>query len=454
MFERQLQKELNQWLTKPARKPLILRGARQVGKTTLVSLFAKQFEQFISLNLEVHEDREIFEQDYTVDELVDAIFFLKNKDRQISNTLIFIDEIQNSSKAVTTLRYLYEHYPELPVIAAGSLLESLLDRHISFPVGRVEYLRVHPLTFEEFLIAMGEEQAAEMLNKVPLPIVAHDKLLKLFHRYALIGGMPEVVQHYATTKDLTQLAPIYENLITGYLDDVEKYSPRESQTPVIRHVIQTAFHEAGNRFKLAGFGQSNYGSKEIGEAIQVLEKALLLQRSYPVTNTQLPLVPNLKKSPKLQFLDTGMVNYFSGLQADIFGTKDLNSLYGGRIIEHLVGQELLASHSSLLFKLHFWVREKAQSNAEVDFVLAHGNKVIPVEVKSGATGRLRSLHQFMDRADHGFAVRLYAGKLAVEDTVTIAGKDFRLLNLPYYLSGKIDDYLIWLMAKYNRNLKN
>ena len=258
--------------------------------------------------------------------------------------------------------------------------------------------------------------------------------------------MPEIVQQYASTRDLTQLRPLYDNLITAYLDDVEKYSPRDSQTPVIRHVIQTAFREAGNRITLAGFGQSHHGSKDVGEALQVLEKALLLQRCYPVTDTQLPLVPNLKKSPKLQLLDTGLVNYFSGLQADIFGSKDLNNLYGGRIIEHLVGQALLASQSSLLFQLHFWVREKNQSNAEVDFVVAHGNKVIPIEVKSGATGRLRSLHQFMDQADHGFAVRLYAGKLVVEEAVTLEGKVFKLLNLPYYFGGKIEGYLEWLIS--------
>lgn len=444
MFKRLLLKELHHWLHKPKRKPLILRGARQVGKTTLVSLFAEQFDQFIALNLERQEDKALFEQNYTIQELVEAIFFLHGKDRQQPNTLLFIDEIQNSSAAVAMLRYFHENYPALPVIAAGSLLESLLDRHISFPVGRVEYLRVHPLTFEEFLIAVDEEQAAVMLNQIPLPIFAHDKLLKLFHRYALIGGMPEIVQQYAATRDLAQLRPIYDNLITAYLDDVEKYSPRDSQTPVIRHVIQTAFREAGNRITLAGFGQSNYGSKDVGEALQVLEKALLLQRCYPVTDTRLPLVPNLKKSPKLQLLDSGLVNYFSGLQTDIFGSKDLNSLYGGRIIEHLVGQELLASQSSLLFQLHFWVREKNQSNAEVDFVLAHGNKVIPIEVKSGATGRLRSLHQFMDQAEHRFAVRLYAGKLEVEDAVTVEGKAFKLLNLPYYLGGKVDGYLEWL----------
>ena len=441
MFARLLHNQLEEWFRKPNRKPLILRGARQVGKTTLVSLFAKRFKQTIQLNLEHKEDRELFERGYTIHELMDAIFFLNNKNRQEADTLLFIDEIQNSSSAVAMLRYFYEDYPELPVIAAGSLLETLLDRHISFPVGRVEYLRVHPLTFEEFLLATGEEQAAAMLNRIPLPAMAHDKLLKLFHRYALIGGMPEVVQVYAKDKDLTQLAPVYDSLITAYLDDVEKYSPRTSQTPVLRHVIQSSFREAGNRIKLAGFGQSNYGSREIDKSLQVLEKALLLQRLYPVTDTQLPLTPNHKRSPKLQLLDTGLMNYFAGLQTEVFGTTDLNAVYGGKVIEHLVGQELYASQASMLFKLHFWIREKKQSNAEVDFVLAHENRVIPVEVKSGASGRLRSLHQFIDRADHALAIRLYAGKFSVEKAVTLAGKEYQLVNLPYYLVSRIERYL-------------
>ena len=447
MFQRKILRALKDWSDKPHRKPLILRGARQVGKTTAVSILAESFDQYIYLNLELNEDRQLFEQGYTVSELFEAICFLKNKDPQKNRTLLFIDEIQSSSEAVAMLRYFYESLPHLYVIAAGSLLETLLDRHISFPVGRVEYLRMHPLTFEEFLIATGEDQAAEMLNRIPLPTFAYNKLLKLFHRYTLIGGMPEVVQLYAESKNLAHLKSIYESLITAYLDDVEKYASRNSQAAVIRHVIQSAFYEAGNRIKMTGFGQSNYLSKDISEAMNVLEKALLLRRVYPITSTQLPLAPNLKKSPKLQLLDTGLVNFFSGIQTEVFGTSDLNTLYGGRIIEHLVGQEILASHDSLLFSPHFWVREKTQSNAEVDFILAHKNNVIPIEVKSGATGRLRSLHSFMDQVDHIWAIRLYAGPLRKETVRTLAGKEYQLLNLPYFLSGQLEGYLAWFVQE-------
>lgn len=445
MFKRSILHALKNWSDNPNRKPLILRGARQVGKTTAVTLLAESFDQYIYLNLELAEDRRLFEQGYTVQELFEAICFLKSKDPQKNRTLLFIDEIQSSPEAVAVLRYFYEELSHLYVIAAGSLLETLLDRHVSFPVGRVEYLRMHPLSFEEFLGATGETQAVEMLHRIPLPIFAHEKLLKLFHRYTLIGGMPEIVQRYAQSKNLSELESIYESLITAYLDDIEKYADLDSKAAVIRHVIQSAFHEAGSRIKMAGFGQSNYSSKDISEAMGVLEKALLLKRIYPTTATQLPLTPNFKKSPKLQLLDTGLVNFFSGIQTEIFGSNDLNSLYGGRIIEHLVGQELLASHESMLFSPLFWVREKAQSNAEVDFVLPHGNKVIPIEVKSGSTGRLRSLHLFMDQVGHEFAVRLYAGPLSVETVQTLEGKNYQLLNLPYFLSGQLEDYLEWLV---------
>ncbi|OAD23319.1 ATPase, partial [Candidatus Thiomargarita nelsonii] len=229
MFKRTILKELRRWSQKKNRKPLILRGARQVGKTTAISIFADNFKQYIYLNLEHSEDFRLFEQDYNINELVEAIFFLSGKERQQSNTLLFIDEIQNSPKAVAMLRYFYEDVKDLYVIAAGSLLESLLNRHISFPVGRVEYLRMHPLSFEEFLQAIGETQAAQMLERIPLPAFAHDKLLKLFHRYTLIGGMPEIVELYAESQDIIQLKPVYESLITAYMDDVEKYSSTDSQ---------------------------------------------------------------------------------------------------------------------------------------------------------------------------------------------------------------------------------
>jgi hypothetical protein len=159
------------------------------------------------------------------------------------------------------------------------------------------------------------------------------------------------------------------------------------------------------------------------------------------------LQPNTKKSPRLQVLDTGMLNYFAGFQKDLFGTNDINSVYQGKIAEHIVGQELLAVETSPLFKLQFWNREKKQSNAEVAFLVQYENLIVPVEVKSAVTGRLRSLHQFIDRAPHRYAVRIYSGKLEINEIKTLGGKKFVLLNLPFYLAGSIVEYLEWMMSQ-------
>lgn len=438
-MERDIINSLRSWAADPKRKPLILRGARQVGKTTAVSMFSGDFDQYIYLNLDLIEDRNLFEKEYSFDDLLAAIFFIKGKSRE-KQTLIFIDEIQNSPRAVSLLRYFYEKTPELFVIAAGSLLETLTDPDISFPVGRCEYRVLRPLSFAEFLHGTGEEQASGMLQTVPLPEYAHETMLKLFHRYTLIGGMPEIVAKYAESRDLKILEHLYEGLIVSYLDDVEKYSRTGSQRHTIRHCINNSFKVAGSRIKFEGFGNGPYRSREAGEALRLLEKALLLHLVYPVNGTVPPLMPNTRQSPRLHFFDTGLVNYFSGIMNSLILADDLCALYKGRIAEHIVGQELLATSFSPLHKILFWTREKKQSNAEVDYLFMHHGKTIPVEVKSGKTGTLRSLHQFIERSEHRVAIRLYAGNILLEDAVTPTGKKYRLLNLPYYLASKIAAY--------------
>ena len=446
MFARQLLSELEKWRLNKPRKPLIIRGARQVGKTTLVNQFAKQYEQYIYLNLELAEDKEPFENFTTIENLLNTLFFLKNKTlTKKSTTLIFIDEIQQVPKALNTLRYFYELAPDISVIAAGSMLETLFDKNISFPIGRVEYKVIRPVSFTEFLSAIGETAALEQITKVPIAAFAQTKLLSLFHKYALIGGMPEVIHHYATHKDLVTLAPIYDSLISGYMDDVEKYAKNNAQILHIRHCIQSSFALAGKRIKFEGFGNAAYKSREIGESLRVLEKALLLQLIYPCTTATLPMVPDIKKSPRLQILDTGLLNYFVGIQKEIIDTDDLNKIYQGTLIEHLIGQELLAFQYNALSALHFWVREKKESTAEVDYLFPYNGLIIPIEVKSGASGSLKSLHSFMDFAPHHWAIRFYAGALNITDAITQNGKQFQILNLPYYLGSQIEKYIAWFV---------
>lgn len=447
MFKRTIIEKLSAWAGGKVHKPLILRGARQVGKTTAVNMFSKQFDQYIYLNLEVKEEKKVFEQNYPIEELIHAIFFYKDQVQHRGKILIFIDEIQACPSAVAYLRFFFEVFPDLYIIAAGSLLEILIDTHISFPVGRVEYLVMKPLHFKEFLNAMGEKSSLDIINNtIPVPNFSHEKLIKLFHIYSIIGGMPEIVQKYSEKKEIPALSNIFDSLIVSYLDDVEKYARNHSMAQVIRHVISNAFYEAGNRIKFQGFGNSNYKSRETSEALKVLEKAMLIYLLYPSSSVSPPLIPNIKKAPKLQLLDTGMLNYFGGFQNDLFGSRNIDSVYQGKIAEHIVGQELLTYDTSPLYKLHFWTREKKQSSAEIDFLVQFKNKLIPIEVKSGATGRLRSLHQYIDRAPHNYAVRIYSGPLGINQLKTLNGKNFILLNLPFYLSGCLFEYLEWAMS--------
>lgn len=439
-YKRTIEDKLKNWRQSPFRKPLVLRGARQVGKTTAIRLFARSFRQFISLNLET-DDAKMFEGERNIHRLVDRIFFEKQALKGETDTLIFIDEIQEVPTALNMLRYFYEEYPQYYVVAAGSLLESLFNQNISFPVGRVDYLYMYPFSFSEFLEAMGEKAAWTAYHTVPVPEYAVERLMQLFHTYTLVGGMPEVVERYVLTKEVLRLKPVYDALLLSYLDDVEKYAASSSQIQVMRHCIRSCFAEAGERIKFVGFGHSSYSSKDVGEALRTLSKAFILHLTYPTTQTTLPFSPDLKRSPRLQVLDTGMLNYFSNIQRDVFTSNDLNNLYKGRIAEHIVAQEMIVSSDNYLQPLLFWVREKNNSNAEVDFLLPTSYGMIPIEVKSGATGHLKSLLLYVEESKIPLAIRLYAGEYRREELETPNGQKFTLLNLPYCFAGKLQEYV-------------
>ena len=445
MFNRNVIQELKKWANKPKRKPLILRGARQVGKTTAIDIFSKEFDQYIKLNLDKEKDRRFFTTELPVNELIDSLFLSFNVSKNKKKILIFIDEIQNSSNAIRMLRYFCEEASHLYVIAAGSLLETVFDNKISFPVGRVEYLRMLPCSFMEFLDSTSEIKAIEVLQNFPFPEYAHQRLLDLFRAYTTIGGMPEVIASYRNQKQVFVLGEIYDSFLVSIMDDVEKYARNETQTKVIRHIIKHSLILAGSRITFQGFGGSYYKNREISEGFQMLQKAFLLQLVYPATQTNIPVSSNYRRAPKIQMVDTGLVNYFSGIQNELFISKSVDEFCKGRIAEHIVGQELQTLSSSVLFTLNFWVREKTGTSAEVDFIVQHQGKIFPLEVKSGATGRLRSLFQFIDQSPHPYAVRVYSGKLKMEKGKTPHGTPFVLLNLPFFLVHKLPGYLDWIV---------
>ncbi len=442
MFKRNLLIRLREWKLRDGRKPLIVRGARQTGKTTAIKMFGSEYNQFLYFNLDDESDLHYFSQNFTIDQLIDSLFLVRKQKKLFAETLIFIDEIQNSTYAVKMLRYFFEKYPTLNVIAAGSMLEMVAGSgQISFPVGRVEYLYLHPITFGEYLDAAGESELLEIYLSGQIPEYAHQEFLKLYHEYALIGGMPEVVSNWINNHDIMALNPIYGSLVLSYRDDIEKYAGNITQQEHLRHVFDTVPYYTGKRISFARFGNSNYRTETMQAALKVLERAMLINIVYPTISTDLPILPDLRKSPKIYYLDSGLQNYILNVQNNFIGINDLDKIYQGRFIEQQAGMDLRNSNFKSNTIPHFWVRQKKQSQAEVDYILQHQGMIIPVEVKSGASGRLRSLNSFMDKSQNNYAVKLSAEYFHKTDIKSLSGKIFSITNIPYYLVERIYDFL-------------
>lgn len=453
ILRRAVFEDLNKWRANPYRKPLVLRGARQVGKTTLVKEFAKKFKHFIVLNMEKQADLQFFNNFEDTKTIIEALLLNHNiPSHETGETLLFIDEIQESPKVIHWLRCFYEESPDLHVIAAGSLLEFSLKNVRSFPVGRVEFLYLHPLNFLEYLDAINQRSALEQMDNIPVKPFAHPTILKLFHRYVIIGGMPEVVKRFIETESLSDTINVYESLWSTFQKDVEKYASNETERKVLKHIMGCAHLYIDQRVKFQHFGNSNYRSREVGEAFRSLDAAKVIQLIYPTNDIIPPLKTNMQKSPRLQLLDTGLTNYALGIQSQLLGLNDMNDAYRGSIIPHIAMQELISLNTLSYLKPHFWVREKNQATAEVDFVISYEDKVIPIEIKSGTTGSLKSLHQFVDLCSHPFAIRLYAGDFKIEKSKTPDGKLYYLMNLPYYLVTKIHVYIKYFIDNYKSHV--
>lgn len=432
MIHRKIITELNSWKNKSDRKPLILRGARQVGKTTVIHDFSSQFDVFLSLNLEIPSDRKLFETNEDIHQLIRAIHFHCKQKQSVNPTLLFIDEIQFSPKAIAMLRYFYEEIPSFYVIAAGSLLETLMDtKKISFPVGRVEYRMLHPISFLEFLEGIGENYDRDLIEELNADLV-HERIIKHFNTFTLIGGMPAIVANYGANQDIIGLYEIYESLLESYKDDIEKYANSDTLSKVIRHIIDTAWGYAGEQISFENFGASRFKSREMSIAFKTIEKALLLELIYPIMETKFPLNQDFRKKPKLILLDVGLVNFAARLQEEVFLSKDIQDAWRGKIAEQVVAQELLALNFHVSERHYFWRRNKEGSQAEVDFVFPYKGMLIPIEVKSGLIGKLKSLHLYMDECSHSTAIRIWSKSFLKEEVQTPKGKKFTLLNVPFY----------------------
>ena len=401
-FFRNIDAELLAWSKDNDRKVLLLRGARQVGKSSSVRHLGKRFEYFLEINFEEDaETRSFFEKGSLSPQPIIEQLSLKYGVPIIpGKTLLFFDEIQACVPAISALRFFYEKMPDLHVIAAGSLLEFALEEIPSFGVGRITSMFMYPFSFYEFLNALGENLLLDAIRKAnvenPLHEVIHNKTVELLKRFLIIGGMPNAVAKYVKTNDLLQVQTVLSSLLISLKNDFAKY---KKQVPVLRinEVFESVVRQAEGKFvyEKAAVQASNAQVK------QALEMLIMAGLVYPVTHTAANGIPlGAEINPKFQrmfLFDTGLFQQVLGLDmSQIFVTDDFKTINRGTIAELFVGLELLKSASCYNpISLYYWQREKYQSSAQVDFLLQKGEQIIPVEVKAGTQGAMQSLHLFM-----------------------------------------------------------
>jgi predicted AAA+ superfamily ATPase len=408
-MKRLVEKKLLAWKESSRRKPLILRGARQVGKTWLVeNILARQFEHFVVVDLETRRDlHRYFEKNLEPREILKGIEFITGRIIP-GKTLLFFDEIQACPRAIMALRYFYEKMPELHVVAAGSMLEFAFGE-ISIPVGRISYLNLYPMTFYEYLLALGKESMAEMTlgwQEDTDELLVQDILAEL-KRYFFVGGMPEAVRTYRDTDSFIEVFKTQDEILDSYREDFSKYTPRVDVS-CIDEVFLNAAKSAGEQLKYTHLN-THFSYQTNHKAFDLLVKARVLHKIPACNPSGLPLGASANhKKFKACMLDIGLLGRLCQIPVDIeIANENLLSIYRGRLAEQFVGQELLAWHSK---ELYYWAREARNSNAEVDYLVVREGRIYPIEVKSGTGGSLKSLHLMLKEypnCSQGFV--LYSG---------------------------------------------
>jgi predicted AAA+ superfamily ATPase len=424
-FKRTIDQELLQWRNSTARKPLILRGARQVGKSSAVRNLGKQFDFFIEINFdEQSEFRMLFEKSDSVSEIVLQLSVLTNTPIKEGKTLLFLDEIQASIPAISMLRYFYEKIPNLHVIAAGSLLEFALAELPSFGVGRVRSIFVYPFSFEEFLMALNENQLLDALRnanpKNHLPIAVHNKLISFFKKFLVIGGMPEAVHVFFAGGDLLEVGRVLDDLVISIQADFSKYKNRVPSDR-IKTVFESVVQQTGFKFQYASgnTGLSNIQTKQV---LDLLEMAGLI---YTVTHTAgngIPLGADInEKKRKFLIFDTGIFQRILGLDiGSLLISDEFNLINKGNLAELHVGLEMLKSGSSYRKQdLYYWQREAKNSQAEVDYIIQQQEQIIPIEVKAGTKGSMQSMFLFLEEKKCQFGIRLAIENFSAYDKVKV-----------------------------------
>jgi hypothetical protein len=422
---------LVQWKLAERRKPLIVRGARQVGKTWLIEHFAREnFESMVKLDLEKRRDiHQHFGDNLEPKSVVEHLELAAGKRILPGRTLLFLDEIQACPRAITSLRYFCEQMPDLHVVAAGSLLEFALGE-ASVPVGRIQYLQLGPMTFREYLLGIGNAVAAERASRHPSEVdeETQRELLKLLKSYFFVGGMPECVNVYRETGSMVEAMKVQTEIVDSYRDDFAKYSPRVDRT-CLDTVLLSVARQVGEQIKFTRLDGSHSGPTN-KRAFDTLCKARIIHKIQSCDPSGPPLGASASdKRFKATLVDIGLLQSLCQVPATLeLRTDDLLAIYRGKLAEQFVAQELVSGDSPSLF---YWARETRGSSAEVDYLVVRDGKVMPIEVKSGAGGSLRSLHLMLNsypNCPEGLV--LYSGVYA-------RLPEQRVTYLPLYYAGSV-----------------
>jgi predicted AAA+ superfamily ATPase len=443
MLKRLIAANLDRWKQSHDRRVLLLRGARQVGKTSSVREFARtRFSSFVEINfLETPEVRSFFtEGSLSPKSIIEKLTVYCNASIIPGETLLFFDEIQECPEALTSLRFFYEQLPELHVVAAGSLLEFALKDLPSFGVGRIESLFMYPLSFEEFSLALAGEGFCRALHDAslerPLDDVFHRKALDLLKLYCMVGGLPKVVQRYCDTRDLQQCLPLLEDLVLGYEDDFAKYGTRISSEK-LRATLRGVAQQAGSKFV---YSRINPGTKLSGydQAIELLSRAGLIYKIARTSASAIPLGAEVDpKSFKSIPFDLGIYNRLLGLPlSDLLLDDAVSFSNRAAFAEMVCGLELVAhAPQNIKCGLYYWHREAPSSSAEVDYVVQRGAVIVPLEVKAGTKGQMQSLYRFLAEKDAGYAIRTSLENFSTI-SATVSNRSVRVDVVPLYAIGR------------------
>lgn len=454
-MQRQALKFLQDWLTSKPSRPIVLRGARQVGKTWLIREFAKTNKKLlIELNFEKNpEYRNYFSSNdpNLILRYLEAIFQCTIDPLK---SILFLDEIQAAPELISKLRWFAEDLPELPVVAAGSLLEfTLANYQYSMPVGRIGYLHLEPLSFDEFLLALGKDKLFDFLNSVTLnsnesiPAPLHEQLMMLFKDYLIVGGLPAAVASWIEHHSLEKVGHIHYDLLATYRDDFTKYSGKLN-TARLEDVLRAVPQLLGKKF-IYSHVNKEVSSAPLKQALDLLIKAKLCSKVSASAANGLPLGAELKQNYfKIVSLDTGLVNSMLGLRLhQLMHNQDIMLINNGAIAEQVVGQLLRTIEPFYMEPLlYYWMREESQSSAEIDYLIQSQADIVPIEVKAGSTGHLKSLHVFMALKKLPLAVRINSDRPTITNinltTQVNATANYKLISIPFYLLSQINRLII------------